>query len=302
MAGGNLRDIRRRIASVRSTQQITRAMKMVAAAKLRRAQERILATRPYAYRIRHLVGELVAQLGPEAHPLLEPRAAERVLLVVVAADRGLCGAFNANILRLAEDTILSRYAEHREQGRLSVMAVGRKAHEFFVRRRYRLVGDWRGIFQGLRFEHARAITDRLVRGFLEREWDAVELVYNEFKSVVSPNRIVEPLLPVRPASLYGAEQAETGQRPVYLYEPDPEALLAALLPRHLTVQVWRALLESNAAEQGARMVAMDNATNNAAELLRQLRLTYNRLRQASITKELLEIVAGAEALARAREA
>ncbi|MCS7082638.1 MAG: ATP synthase F1 subunit gamma [Bacteroidetes bacterium] len=301
MAGGNLRDIRRRIASVRSTQQITRAMKMVAAAKLRRAQERLLATRPYAHRIGQLVADLVARQDLEAHPLLRPRQIQRILLVVFTADRGLCGAFNANLLRLAEETIETRYAAYRREGRLLIMAVGRKGHEFFARRGYRLVGDWRGVFQRLALQQARDILHQILEGYLDGKWDAVELLYNEFKSVVSPNRVVEPLLPISPESLRTPAQAGSRGAVDYLYEPDPQALLAALLPRHLLAQLWRVLLESNAAEQAARMVAMDNATNNATELLRLLRLSYNRLRQASITKELLEIVAGAEALAKARE-
>ena len=301
----SLRDIRSRINSVKNTQQVTRAMKMVAAAKLRRAQERIFATRPFAYKIRDIVSHLQAHLDPTAHPLFQPHeTVGRALVVVVTADRGLAGAFNANAIKAAEALIESRYADLRARGDLAVLCIGRKGHEHFSKRGYTLVGDYRGFIERLDTKEVNGVVRVIVDGYREGRWDEVQLVYNEFKNTISQNRIVEPFLPIPQDRFLTPVMEEASEgAPVpdvshvdYLFEPGPEAILEQLIPRYLHLQLLRAMLESNAAEQGARMVAMDNATNNADDLLRDLKLTYNRLRQDAITKELIEIVSGANAL------
>lgn len=304
----SLRDIRNRIGSVQNTQQVTRAMKMVAAAKLRKAQERIFRTRPYAYKIGELITRLKEHVDPGAHPLFARREETKaVLLVVVTADRGLAGGFNSNIIKLAEQTIRERFAEYHASGNLYLMCVGRKGHDHFRNRGYTLVGDFRGAFDNVGFTTAEAIIDAAVAGFESGKWDEAWLAYNEFKNTISQNRIVEPLLPI-PAEQFLTpvmEDAMGNDVPLktagpsavdFLFEPDASRILEALVPRYLKYEVWRALLESNASEQGARMVAMDSATNNAGDLLKELKLKYNRARQDAITKELIEITSGADAL------
>jgi F-type H+-transporting ATPase subunit gamma len=302
----SLRDIRSRIASVKNTQQITRAMKMVAAAKLRKAQERIFRTRPYAFKIREMVSHLRSRVDPTSHDLFQQREAANVLLVVVTSDRGLAGAFNANILKRAETEIEQRYEEHRERGTLRIMALGRKGHDHFRKRDYSLVGDYRGLFNRLSGRDAVEITDRLVDGFRDGEWDEVTVVYNEFKNTIAQNRVAEPFLPI-PSDVFSTPVMEATDGYVvennnsngdveYIFEPSAEEILNRLIPQYLVYQMTRILFESNAAEQGARMVAMDNATTNAGELLEKLTLQYNRARQAAITTEIIEIASGAEAL------
>jgi F-type H+-transporting ATPase subunit gamma len=302
----SLRDIRDRIGSVQNTQQITRAMKMVAAAKLRKAQERIFGARPYAFKIREMIGHLRARLDVTTHPLFEEREEVRgALLIVVTSDRGLAGAFNANLLKVAEATIEERFQAQRDAGTLKILAVGRKAHEYFGKRGFTLVGDYQGVFNDLRFPLAGEVVDRAVDGFLAEEWDVVEVIYNEFKNTITQNCVAEQLLPIPAETFFTPLMEESDQIDTeadeagdveYLFEPSPELLLERLIPEYLQYQLWRALLESNASEQGARMVAMDNATTNAGELLKDLKLTYNRARQAAITTEIIEISSGAEAL------
>ncbi|MEM1055073.1 MAG: ATP synthase F1 subunit gamma [Bacteroidota bacterium] len=305
----SLRDIRNRIGTVQNTQQITRAMKMVAAAKLRRAQERIFTTRPYAFKIREMIGHLRQRLDPLAHPFFQPREeVKSVLFIVVTSDRGLAGAFNSNLLKVAEARIREDYA-HLGQENLHVLAVGRKGHEHFANRGYDLVGDFRGAFNDLRFPIAGEVIDLAVEGWEDGRWDLVEVVYNEFQNTISQNRIAEQLLPIPTETFFTPvmEKAEDVESETeaeaaeieYLFEPSAQALLDRLVPEYLQYQLWRAMLESNAAEQGARMVAMENATTNAGELLKDLRLTYNRARQAAITTEIIEISSGAEALRQA---
>ena len=301
----SLRDIRDRINSVKNTQQVTSAMKMVAAAKLRRAQERIFKTRPYAFKLGEMISHLQHQADPTEHDLFLPRDVRQgVLVIVVTADRGLAGAFNSNVIKLAEATIREQYADVSDDN-LYLLCVGRKSHEYFAKRDYQLVGDFRGIFNDLSFSAAQDIVDAAVEGYLDKQWDEVTIVYNEFKNTISQNRIAEPLLPipkerfltpVMEAEVEGQETAEAEGTVDYIFEPNAEAILEKLVPRYLNYQVWRLLLESNAAEQGARMVAMDNATSNADDLLRDLKLSYNRARQDAITKELIEITSGADAL------
>ncbi len=309
----SLRDIRNRIGSVQNTQQVTRAMKMVAAAKLRRAQENIFQTRPYAYKLGELMARLKGQVDPALHPLFPHREETRgVLLVVVTADRGLAGAFNANIIKLAEEVISTRFASYRDAGTLRLLCVGRKGHEHFSKRGYTLVGDFRGAFDSVTFKTAQSVTSVAVEGYEKEHWDEVYLLYNEFKNTISQNRIMEPLLPI-PAEQFktpvmeesdavggsatgGEGSGQGGPDMDFIFEPDAAAILDRLVPRFLNYDIWKALLESNASEQGARMVAMDSATNNADDLLKDLRLKYNRARQDAITKELIEITSGADAL------
>ena len=299
----NLRDIRNRINSVENTRQVTRAMKMVAAAKLRKAQERIFQTRPYAYKIREITDHLKDELDPTAHPLFEaPEENGGTLLVVVTADRGLCGGFNANVIKRAEAEIEDVEATGDD---LYLLCAGRKGHEHFDKRGYTLVGDYQNIFDGLSFPTAQHIVDDAREGFEKGLWSRVHLVYNEFKNTISQNRIVEPLLPIPQERFQTPVMEETadvvplpedGRSIDYIFEPGASGILDILIPRYLNYQVWRALLESNAAEQGARMVAMDNATTNAEELIDELTLKYNRARQNAITMEILDITSGAEAL------
>ena len=281
-----LREIRRRINSIKSTQQITRAMKMVAAAKLRKAQESILAARPYARKIDEMIRHLIAQPELSGIPLLAVRPPQRVSLVVVTGDRGLCGSFNSNIIK----KVLQQIDLHRDK-EVSLICIGKKGFDFFRKRNYQIDTKYIQIFNQLEYLHAQQITDYIVQQYIAQKTDLVEIVYNEFKNAVQQYAVVEKYLPLT------AEEFEGELKNVsYLYEPDQLSLLNALLPKHLNLQTWRILLESNAAEQGARMTAMENATDNAGELIDELTLHYNKTRQAAITKEISEIVGGAEAL------
>ena len=305
----NLRDIRNRISSVKNTQQVTRAMKMVAAAKLRRAQERIFQARPYAYRIGKIISHLKSHVDPDSHPMFVLREeTNAALLIVVTADRGLAGAFNTNIIKQAQKTIDERYAELQESGNLYLVCVGRKAHEHFGKRGYQLTGDFRGIFDHLSYETVLEVGKIAQEGFLNGRWDEVNVVYNEFKNTISQNRIVEPYLPIPPEqfmtpvmtqAIDNEASSKEGVAVDYLFEPNASTILNELVPRYLRNKLWRILLESNAAEQGARMVAMESATTNAEEMLNNLRLRYNRARQDAITNQLIEITSGADALASA---
>jgi len=292
-----LREIRRRIASVQSTQQITKAMKMVAAAKLRRAQENIFAARPYARKMNDLLRHLVTKVDPNLHPLLARREVGHVALIVVTSDRGLCGAFNVNLIRAGMTRIETVYREYNEEKRLKIIPVGKKGYDFFVRRGIDVTPKHVGVFSRLGFHHAQQIMGEIIEAYRLGKVDKVEVIYNEFKSVLRQNIVVEQLLPIPPEEFAASREERAPQALVdYIYEPNSSELINALIPKHLNFQMWRILLESNAAEQGAKMTAMDNATENANELIGLLRLQYNKARQAAITKELLEIVSGAEAL------
>jgi len=300
----NVRDYRTRIRSVKSTQQITRAMKLVSASKLRRAQDLILAARPYARKMLEVLSSLAARAHPDRHPLLQRRPEEKVLVVVVTADKGLCGSFNTNIVNGARaflDELLGRSgsaAGPRPTHQVQVDIVGRKARDWFRRRDYPVRRVLVDLFRDVTLEDARDIASNLIEGFSGGEFDGVHLVYNEFKSVMQQRVVRETLLPIPRATFGpGAFTASAGAQPEdYIYEPDQEALFAALLPKHVMIQVHRVLLESAAAEYGARMTAMENATRNAGEMIDSLTLQMNKIRQASITKEILEVVSGAEAL------
>jgi len=282
-------DLRRRIRSVKNTQQITKAMKMVAAAKLRRAQERIFAARPYAAALRKVLASVATRVGAEAHPLLQTREEERnVLVLVVTADRGLCGAFNTNANRSA----LNAIRDH-AWGNVELLPIGRKANDYFKRRSIPLRRAGTQIQQALHLETAREIATEISKSFVEGEIDAVYVVYNEFRSIISQIVRVERLLPIqRPWEQEQQEQSNIE----YLYEPGPEVILSELLPKYVEFELYRILLDSAAAEQGARMTAMEAATKNATDMIAHLTLTYNRIRQAAITKEIIEIVSGAAAL------
>ena len=287
-----LRDIKRRIRSVESTQKITRAMKLVAAAKLRRAQERILAARPYATRMRELLAGLVARAQDTSHPLLTKRTTARKRLVVITSDKGLAGAFNSNVIRNA-------LAFLREQPRTDVtlVMVGKKGRDFFRRREWQVKSEMLGFFDRLAYSHAQELAGQLMTDYLGGETDEVYLIYNEFRSVAVQRVVRQPLLPIE-----SEPSAAGGPTTDYIYEPSPEAILASLLPRHVTTQVYRALMESVAGEYGARMTAMEAATQNASEMINLLSIQYNKARQEKITKELLDIVGGAEALKQGAEA
>ena len=290
-----LRDIRRRITSVKSTQQITRAMKLVAAAKLRRAQERILEARPYSRKMGEVLSGLALRAPRDLHPLLGRRApsengASRKLLVVVSGDRGLCGAFNSNIIRRSVD-FLRAYRDDPEVG-LVLIVVGRKVRDFYRRRgQYALRSEYANFFDRLAYVHAAQIGQDVIRAYVGEEVDEVHLIYNEFKSVATQRVVVEQLLPIQPPEVPGDALVTE-----FLFEPSPDAVLERLLPKHVEVQLYRALMESLAGEYGARMTAMENATKNASEMIDLLTLQFNKARQERITKELLEIVGGAEAL------
>jgi len=283
----SLQHIRRKITSVKSTQKITKAMKMVAAAKLKRAQDRILSARPYAQKMATVLKSLIRGVNRDQHPLLRRREARKIELIVITADRGLCGAFNANILRRAQDFI----REKREAGfEVGISVVGRKSRDFFRRRDIAPRQMWVQIFDRLNYAHGAEIGQDLIGRYTEGKFDELYLLYNEFKSVMQQRVTIEKLLPIEPPE---AAETMTGS---YLYEPDETALLARLLPKYIEAQVFRALLESAAGELGARMTAMDAASRNAGELIRKMTLVYNKTRQAVITKELMDIVGGAEAM------
>jgi F-type H+-transporting ATPase subunit gamma len=288
-----LRDIQRRIRSVQSTQKITRAMKLVAAAKLRRAQERILAARPYASKMKEMLGNLVVAADDAAHPLLEQREGPRRQVVIITADKGLAGAFNSNVLRRSLEFIRSSNTQE-----VTLVVVGRKARDFYRRRQWSIKRDLLGFWDRLAYGHAQELADYFMQQYLGGEVDEVYLIYNEFRSVALQRPVREQLLPIPRTE--GGEA--TGAGVDYIYEPSPEAILGDLLPRHVRMQVYRALMESLAGEYGARMTAMEAATKNAKEMIEVLTIQYNKARQEKITKELLDIVGGAEALKQGAEA
>jgi F-type H+-transporting ATPase subunit gamma len=283
----NLIDIRRRIRSVKNTQQITKAMKMVAAARLRRSQDKILATRPFALEVRKVIGNVAASAGNVKHPLLAVREQKRVLLIVVSGDKGLAGSFNATILRRAQEML------RRLPGEVDLLLLGKRGADFFRRRSLPIRKAHTSLFTNVTIEQAREIAADIVGAYSDGTYDAVYVVYNQFKSMIAQELTEEKLLPLQTAA---AEAGEGGASRQYLFEPKADEILAELLPRFLTVQIYRVLLESQAAEHAARMTAMDAATKNARDMIGRLTLKYNRARQAAITTELIEVVSGANAL------
>lgn len=291
----NLRDIRNRIESIKNTQQITRAMKMVAAAKLRKAQNRIIETRPYASKMKEVVARLVYNAGGDNVMLRKPDEIKNVLFVVIGSDRGLCGGFNNNLFKKVESSIGKDFATYHKSGNLSLLTIGSKATKHFGKRKYKIVEDYPNFFDSLEFHRISKIMKGIIKAFEAGRYDSVYIAYNEFKSVIAQNRLIEQVLPIEPGSLLD-EADFTKSSSEYIYEPGVGEILDELLPLHLNMQLWKAILESNAAEQGARMTAMDNATENAKELQDELRLEYNRARQSAITTEISEIISGAQAL------
>jgi F-type H+-transporting ATPase subunit gamma len=297
----SLRAIRTRIRSVRNTQKITKAMKMVAAAKLRRAQDAVVRARPYA----QLIDEMLAQLSPQRapgteegeppiHPLLAVRPPRRVEVVMMTSDRGLCGGFNSNVIRRGQRFL---YEEAAGFDRIQFSTVGRRGRDFARKRGIETRKDYVGFFGRLRYPHAREIANDLIQAYAKDELDAVYLLYNEFRTAISQQISLVQLLPLRPRAQTPQAPGEKGFiTPEHLFEPSRPEVLSSLIPRFLAMQIWRALLESEASEHGARMTAMDSATKNASDMIGRLTLDYNRARQAAITKELMEIVSGAEAM------
>lgn len=290
-----LREIRQRIGGVKNTQKITKAMKMVAAAKLRRATEAIVAARPYARKMQELLSYLSGQVDVTVYPQFEAREVHCVAIVIVTADRGLCGAFNSNIIKATVNHINTHYAEMNKSGKVKLICVGKKGYDFFSKREYEVVAKHVGVFNHMSFTTAKGIVAEIVDGFVKGEYDKVEVVSNEFKNAVQQKLTIGQFLPVIQEQSSNAPAQSTD----YIFEPSSDEIVSALVPKHLNFQMWRVLLDSNAAEHGARMSAMENASTNARDIIKALQLKYNKARQASITKELLEIVAGAEALKKA---
>jgi F-type H+-transporting ATPase subunit gamma len=288
----SLIDLRRRVRAVKNTQQITKAMKMVAASKLRRAQERIINARPYAAQMQRVLSSVATRVDPSIHPLLtvrEPRPDNKTLVIVVTGDKGLCGSFNTNAIKAGAAYIVE------SPQKCTLGLVGRKGRDFFGRRGFAVLFEQVGIFQKLRYEDARVIAQTAIDAFVAGDVDRVVLVYNEFRSVMTQRVVVDQLLPIGREEVDGASTPASNQID-YLYEPSPQEIFDQLLPRFIEVQVYRALLESNAAFFAAQMTAMDTATKNSGEMIANLTLYMNKVRQAAITREIIEVVSGAEAL------
>jgi F-type H+-transporting ATPase subunit gamma len=279
-------DLRRRIRSVKNTQQITKAMKMVSAAKLRRAQDRMFASRPYAAKLLQVLSSLATRANPENHPLLKEKGDQNVELMLLTADRGLCGSFNANLIKAA-----LHFLDERRNYNLSLHLVGRKGVDYFKKRKYIITHQYTNIFRQVQFENAKDIAQKTIQAYTEGDLDAIYIVYNEFKSTLAQRVIVRRLLPLERLPEPTSEQTLD-----YIYEPDAETIFDKLLPHYLEFEIFQALLESSAAEHAARMSAMDAATKNAKEMIDSLTLTMNKIRQAAITKEIIEVVSGAEGL------
>ena len=290
----NLKEVRTRISSVKSTQQITKAMKMVAASKLRKAQDAILQMRPYVQKLYGILDNVTKSLeGDYQSDYSIHRDVNKVLVIVITSDRGLCGAFNSNAIKSSLALINEKYSKHEKQNNLWIMPIGKKAFDFFSKRNYQILDEYAEIFSQLSFEHVKAAAEYAMEGFLSGDFDEVQIVYNEFKNVATQILRQEQFLPIQNIE---KEEDEEERSLEYIFEPSVDFILTEMIPRMLKVQLYKAILESNAAEHGARMTAMDQATDNAGELLKDLRLIYNRSRQAAITTEILEIVGGAEAL------
>jgi F-type H+-transporting ATPase subunit gamma len=289
---GQLKEVRNRIKSVQSTQQITKAMKMVSAAKLRRAQDSIIQMRPYAKKLQEMLGNIVSNSdGGDGMTLASERSVEKVLVIVITSDRGLAGAYNANLIKTAKALISEKYSEQYRKGNLTIWNIGKKGYEHFLKNRYKAEATYRDIFHNLTFENVQACSEAAMKAFLIKEFDAVEIVYSEFKNAGTQRFVTEKFLPVpRSEKKAGTVKAD------FIFDPSKEELIAELMPKILNTQLYKAVLDANASEHGARMTAMDKASENANELLRALKISYNRARQAAITTELTEIVSGAAAL------
>lgn len=294
----NLKEVKGRIQGVTSTQQITKAMKMVAAAKLRKAQDRITQMRPYSQKLSAIIKNVSAGVDSSeiSNPYAEVKEVSKVLIVAITSDRGLCGGFNNNVFKATKALIAEKYADVEAAGNLVVMPIGKKAYDHFAKRAYNIVDDYHLLFHNLDFNHVMDAAEYAMQGFVKGEFDKVEIVYNEFKNVATQILRTEQFLPIQNEPVQ-EEKEKSNDSIDYIYEPSKTFIFSEIVPKSLHIQFYKTLLESNASEQGARMTAMDQATDNAGELLKELKLTYNRTRQAAITKEILEIVGGAEALA-----
>ena len=289
---GQLKEVRNRIKSVQSTQQITKAMKMVSAAKLRRAQDAITQMRPYAKKLQEMLSNIVSSAeGEVGGALAMNRGKERILLIVITSDRGLAGGYNANIIKLAKETIASKYADQNRKGNVTIWNIGKKGYESLSKSHYKTKSDYKDIFLNLHFETVQAASQAAVKAFENKEFDVIELVYSEFKNAATQRFVVERFLPIPKV-----EKKEGLKKADFIFEPAKEQLVAELMPKILNTQLFKAVLDAHASEHGARMTAMDKASENANELLRSLKISYNRARQAAITTELTEIVSGAAAL------
>jgi F-type H+-transporting ATPase subunit gamma len=289
---GQLKEVRNRIKSVQSTQQITKAMKMVSAAKLRRAQDAIVQMRPYARKLQEMLSNIVSNSGGGlGMDLAVERPIEKVLFIVITSDRGLAGAFNANVIKLAKATMVERYAAQYKKGNVTIWNIGKKGYEHFLKNNYNADATYKDIFLNLTFENVQKAAQAAMKAFEERQFDVVEIVYSQFKNAGTQKFEAERFLPIpKVASKAGAAKAD------FIFDPSQEELVKELMPKILNTQLYKAVLDSNASEHGARMTAMDKASENANELIRSLKISYNRARQAAITTELTEIVSGAAAL------
>ncbi|PZR25282.1 MAG: ATP synthase F1 subunit gamma [Citrobacter freundii] len=289
---GQLKEVRNRISSVQSTQQITKAMKMVSAAKLRRAQDAILQMRPYAKKLQEMLSNIVSNSdGEVGSSLAQERPIENVLLIVLTSDRGLAGAFNTNVIKLAKQTIAEKYAAQSRAGKVTIWNVGKKGYEHFFKLGYKADATFKDTFLHLSFETVQKIAVAATKAFEDKQFDVVEIVYSQFKNAATQRFEVERFLPIPKV-----EKKEGAKKADFIFDPSQEELLAELMPKILNTQLFKAVLDSHASEHGARMTAMDKASENANEMLRNLKISYNRARQAAITTELTEIVSGAAAL------
>lgn len=289
---GQLKEVRNRIKSVQSTQQITKAMKMVSAAKLRRAQDAITQMRPYAQKLQEMLSNIVSNIeGGATLALAEERPVEKVLLIVITSDRGLCGGYNANLVKLAKNTVSEKYASQFSKGNVTVWNIGKKGWESLTKAGYKTNDQFKDIYLNLNFEAVQAAAQAAMKGFEQKDFDAVEIIYSEFKNAATQVFVAEQFLPIpKMAPKAGSKKAD------FIFEPAKDVLIAELMPKILNTQLFKAVLDGNASEHGARMTAMDKASENANELLKSLKISYNRARQAAITTELTEIVSGAAAL------
>jgi F-type H+-transporting ATPase subunit gamma len=290
---GQLKEVRNRIKSVQSTQQITKAMKMVSAAKLRRAQDAIIQMRPYARKLQEMLSNIVSNSQNEGMALAVERQAEKVLMIVITSDRGLAGAYNANIIKAAKQSIQEKYSNAYKKGNVTIWNIGKKGYEHFLKNRYKAEATFKDIFLNLKFETVQQASQAAMKAFEEKQFDIVEIVYSEFKNAATQRFVVERFLPIPKV-----EKKPGSTKADFIFEPEKEQLVAELMPKILNTQLFKAVLDANASEHGARMTAMDKASENANEMLRVLKISYNRARQAAITTELTEIVSGAAALQR----
>ena len=289
---GALKEVRNRIKSVQSTQQITKAMKMVSAAKLRRAQDAITQMRPYAQKLQEMLSNIVSSSdGNVSMDLAAERPVEKVMIIVVTSDRGLCGGYNSNLIKLTKLTIREKYASQSAKGNVQILPIGKKGFEHFTKNGFKVVDAYWDIFTGLSFDKVQAAAKYAMNAFAAKEVDAIELIYSEFKNAATQRFIAEQFLPVQKVA-----ETENKKKSDFIFEPNQEVLITELMPKILNTQLYKAILDANASEHGARMTAMDKASDNANELLKSLKISYNRARQAAITTELTEIVSGAAAL------